>query len=239
MRLIGQMVAVALAAFPPFPVGTAAAMQSNAYTEAGFRAYLPRLRAEAQRAGISQRTIDLAFSNLEFSARTIELDQGQPGGAAGNSAIPPFEPYRRRHVNDALINRGRQVYSNHAARLTDIGRRYGVAPTVMLAIFGHETSYGAVTGDFDLLNSLASLAYEGRRRELFTDEFIATLRLMDRGFSRSQLKGSWAGATGYPQFLPSVYLRVAVDGDANARSVCEFRRNVFSFRSPAGARFFA
>src|SRR3546814_86361 len=80
---------------------------------------------------------------------------------------------------------------------------------------GHETSYGAVTGDFDLLNSLASLAYEGRRRTLFSDEFVATLKLIDRGIPRSRLKGSWAGATGYPQFLPSVYLRLAVDCDGD------------------------
>ena len=219
MRLVEQMVALALAAFPPYHAGTAAmAMQSGAYTEAGFRAFVPQLRAEAQREGITQRTIDVAFSNLQFSPRTIELDQAQPGGTAGNAAIPPFEPYRRRHVSPALISRGKQVYSNNAARLTDIGRRYGVSPTVMLAIFGHETSYGSVTGDFDLLNSLASLAYEGRRRELFTDEFIATLRMMDRGYPRSQLKGSWAGATGYPQFLPSVYLRVAADGDGDGRA---------------------
>jgi hypothetical protein len=102
--------------------------------------------------------------------------------------------------------------------LRDIERRYGVEPSVMMAIFGHETSYGVITGDFDLLNSLASLAYEGRRRDLFADEFIATLKMMDRGYSRSQLKGSWAGATGYPQFLPSVYLRVAADGDGDGRA---------------------
>ena len=219
MRLLEQMVALALSAFPPYHAGTAAAtMQSGVYSEAGFRAYLPQLRAEAQRAGISQRTIDQAFFNLQFSPRTIELDQAQPGGTAGNPAIPPFEPYRREHVTPALIGRGKQVYSANASRLVDIGRRYGVQPTVILAIFGHETSYGAVTGNFDLLNSLASLAYEGRRRQLFTDEFIATLRLMDRGYSRSQLKGSWAGATGYPQFLPSVYLRVAADGDGDGRA---------------------
>jgi membrane-bound lytic murein transglycosylase B len=87
-----------------------------------------------------------------------------------------------------------------------------------MAIYGHETSYGAVTGDFDLANSLATLAYEGRRRQLFADEFIATLRLMDRGYPRSQLKGSWAGATGYPQFLPSMFLRLGVDGDGDGRS---------------------
>jgi membrane-bound lytic murein transglycosylase B len=102
--------------------------------------------------------------------------------------------------------------------LNEIGRRYGVEPSVMVAIWGKETSYGVVTGDFDLLNSLASLAYEGRRRELFADEFVATLKMMERGFPRSQLKGSWAGATGYPQFLPSVYLRLAVDGDGDGRA---------------------
>jgi lytic murein transglycosylase len=219
MRLLDQMVALALAAFPPYHTGTAAAaMQNTSVSEAGFQAYLPQLRNEAQRAGISQRTIDTAFSNMQFSPRTVELDRAQPGGAAGNPAIPPFAPYRRDHVTPALIGNGKRVYASNAARLNDIARRYGVEPTVMLAIFGHETSYGVVTGNFDLLNSLASLAYEGRRRQLFTDEFIATLKLMDRGYPRSQLKGSWAGATGYPQFLPSVYLRVAADGDGDGRA---------------------
>ena len=91
-------------------------------------------------------------------------------------------------------------------------------PSVLIAIWGKETSYGSITGDFDLLNSLASLAYEGRRRQLFTDEFIATLRMMDRGFPRSQLLGSWAGATGQSQFLPSVYIRLGVDGDGDGRA---------------------
>jgi lytic murein transglycosylase len=219
MRFVHQMMMLALAAFPPFSAGPAAAqVRAGPFTEAGFRAYLPQLRARAERSGVSPRTIDLAFSNLQFSPRTIELDQAQPGGAAGSSAIPPFEPYRRQHVSAPLISRGQRIYSENLSQLNAIGRRYGVEPSIMLAIFGHETSYGSVTGDFDLLNSLASLAYEGRRRELFADEFVATLKAMDRGIPRSQLKGSWAGATGYPQFLPSVYLRLAVDGDGDGRA---------------------
>ena len=83
---------------------------------------------------------------------------------------------------------------------------------------GHETNYGAYTGNFDLLRSLASLAYEGRRRPLFEGEFIAALKMMDRGVTRDQLKGSWAGATGNPQFLPSIYLRLARDGDGDRRA---------------------
>ena len=85
----------------------------------------------------------------------------------------------------------------------------------MVAIWGHETNYGRVMGNFDLPRALASLAYEGRRRELFAGEFIATLKMIDRGVPREKLVGSWAGAFGGPQFLPSVYLRLARDGDGD------------------------
>lgn len=201
-----------------FEIESPAAAQSAGLSEAGFRAYLPRLRAEAERAGVSRATLDRVFPTLTFSPRTVELDRGQPGGVSGASPTPPFAPYRRRHLTQGLIDRGRARYTANIGRLSDIGRRYGVSPSVLVAIWGKETSYGSITGDFDLLNSLASLAYEGRRRQLFTQEFIATLRMMDRGFPRSQLKGSWAGATGHPQFLPSVYVRLAVDGDGDGRA---------------------
>jgi lytic murein transglycosylase len=189
--------------------------QNPRYTEQGFRDYLPQLRAQALASGVSRRTVEDVFPTLVFSARTIELDQAQPGGTSGSTATPPFEPYRQRHVNPALISGGARRYAANLPRLNEIGRRYGVEPSVLVAIWGHETSYGAVTGNFDLLNSLASLSYEGRRRALFSGEFIAALKMIDRGVPRSRLKGSWAGATGYPQFLPSVYLRLAVDGDGD------------------------
>lgn len=219
MRLVAQVMAIAFAAFPPFSAGGSAAVaQMTPVSEAGFQAYLPQLRAQAQAAGVSQRTLDQIFPTLQFSSRTVELDRAQPGGTAGNPAIPPFAPYARQHVTPALISRGQQRYADNIGRLNEIGRRYGVDPSVLVAIWGKETSYGTVTGDFDLLNSLASLAYEGRRRQLFADEFIATLKMYERGFPRSQLKGSWAGATGHPQFLPTVYLRLAVDGDGDGRA---------------------
>jgi lytic murein transglycosylase len=195
-----------------------AQIRSGPVSAAGFQDYLPQLRARALAEGVSRRTVDEVFPALTFSARTIQLDGGQPGGAAGSTATPPFAPYRRQHVNAALIANGQRRYQGMFSRLQEIGRRYGVAPSVLVAIWGHETSYGAVTGNFDLLDSLASLAYEGRRRELFASEFVAALKMLDRGVPRSRLKGSWAGATGYPQFLPSVYLRLAVDGDGDGRS---------------------
>jgi lytic murein transglycosylase len=217
MRLLSQMVAIALAAFPPFAGGTAQA-QVAVVSEEGFQDYLPQLRAQAQAAGVSQRTLDQIFPTLQLSRRAIELDRAQPGGTAGNSAVPPFAPYLAQHVSPTLISRGRQRYSENVSRLNEIGRRYGVEPSVLVAIWGKETSYGGGMGDFDLPNALASLAYEGRRRQLFSEEFIATLKMYERGFPRSQLKGSWAGAFGHPQFLPSVYLRLGVDGDGDGRS---------------------
>lgn len=213
-----RSIILAAAACLLLPVASSPVLAQPSHSEQGFQAYLPILRAQALAAGVSRQTIDRVFPSLSFSARTIELDRAQPGGTAGNPAIPPFAPYMRRHVTPQLISRGSDRYAANRAQLMEIGRRYGVTPSVLVAIWGHETSYGAVTGDFDLLNSLASLAYEGRRRDLFSGEFIAALKLMDRGVSRQQLKGSWAGATGHPQFLPSVYLRLAVDGDGNGRA---------------------
>ena len=200
------------------PNGGAVQAQTPGYSTAGFQAYLPELRAQALAQGVSRSTIDRVFPTLQFSARTIELDQAQPGGTSGSTATPPFAPYRARHVNAALISGGARRYAQNLPRLQEIGRRYGVTPSVLIAIWGHETSYGAVTGNFDLLSSLATLAYEGRRRDLFAGEFVAGLKMIERGVPRSTLKGSWAGATGYPQFLPSVWLRVGADGDGDGRA---------------------
>ena len=216
MRFSRGMAALALAA-AIVPLAGPAKAQSG-LSQSGFEAYLPQLEAQARRAGVSPGTIRSVFPDLVFSPRTIELDRAQPGGRPGSNPNPPFAPYRARHVTPALIAGGRRNYAANLERLREIGRRYGVAPSVLVAIWGHETSYGAVTGNFDLLNSLASLAYEGRRRQLFSDEFVAALKMIDRGVPRYRLKGSWAGATGHPQFLPSVWLRLARDGDGDGRA---------------------
>ncbi|MGE0178795.1 MAG: lytic transglycosylase domain-containing protein [Sphingomonas sp.] len=215
-----QMIRIAMAGLS-LAFAAAPAIAQTGVSEAGFQAYLPVLRAEARRAGISQATIDRVFPTLTFSSRTISLDRSQPGGTPGGARSnpnPPYAPYRARHITQALIDRGRSRYAANAARLNEIGRRYGVPPAIVIAIWGKETGYGTIMGNFDLLNSLASLAYEGRRRALFTGEFVATLQMLDRGFPRSTLQGSWAGATGHPQFLPSVYIRLAVDGDGDGRA---------------------
>jgi membrane-bound lytic murein transglycosylase B len=183
--------------------------------EAGFQGYLQLLSARARAEGVREATIQRMTAGLTFNPRVIALDRSQPGASATTSAVPAFAPYRRTHVDATRIAGGRAMYGNVASLIPAVEARFGVPAPILLAIWGHETNYGRYTGDFDLARSLATLAFEGRRRGLFADEFVALLKMADRGVPRERLTGSWAGAFGNPQFLPSMYLRLAVDGDGD------------------------
>ncbi|WP_336512013.1 lytic murein transglycosylase [Sphingomonas arenae] len=194
-----------------------AAVQPSPVT--GFEAYKARLAALARASGVREATIQAVLPSLTINARVVQLDRSQPGGIPDprriNEPPPPFAPYRRQHVTADLIQRGAARFSALWPHLYRIEQRYGVEPQVLMAIYGHETSYGRITGNFDLIQALATLAYEGRRRSFFEEEFVAALRLLDVGYPRWRLRGSWAGATGYPQFMPSNVLRLRADGDGD------------------------
>ena len=200
---------------PLAPLRLQAAPQMLRPAATGFEGYKLRLAQRARSEGVREATIAATIPGLTLNSRVVSLDRTQPGGINNPNAYPPFAPYRRQHVNPSLISRGQARYRANTARLAAVERRFGVEASVLMSIYGHETSYGSVTGGFDLLPALATLAYEGRRRALFEAEFIAALKLLDRGTPRTRLKGSWAGATGYPQFMPSAVLRLAVDGDGD------------------------
>jgi lytic murein transglycosylase len=202
---------VLLAAMLALPSARSAAQSGG---DEGFQAYLQLVAARARAEGVSEATIVRMTSGLTLNPRVIQLDGAQPGSSR-SAGPPPFAPYRRRHVDAARIGGGRSMYGQVAGLLPRIEAAYGVPGKILLSIWGHETNYGSYTGDFDLARSLATLAYEGRRRDLFEGEFIALLKMVDRGVPRGRLKGSWAGAFGNPQFLPSVYLTTAVDGDGD------------------------
>ena len=198
----------------PQPV-QAAPVQPVFSQPTGFAAYKLYLAGLARSAGVREATIQANVPGLELNTRAMQLDRAQPGGPPNSNYIPLFSPYRTRHVTTNLIRRGQARYSSVYGRLAQVQARYGVDPGVIMAIYGHETSYGAVVGGFDLLEALASLAYEGRRRAMFETEFVSALKLIDMGVPRWRLKGSYAGATGYPQFMPSVVLRLRADGDGD------------------------
>jgi membrane-bound lytic murein transglycosylase B len=191
--------------------------KASAQGNEGFPQFAQRLGARALSEGVSQATVNAVIPTLVLNQRAIALDQAQPGGTP-NGPTPKFAPYRAKHVDSARIGEGRGKYQALRGMLSRVENETGVPESMMVAIWGHETNYGKVMGNFDLAEALATLAYEGRRRELFSVEFIAVLKMMDRGFPRWKLKGSWAGATGHPQFLPSVYLKLARDGDGDGRA---------------------
>lgn len=190
---------------------------AQAQEDLGFDAYLQLLIARARAEGVSESTLTRMTAGLEPNYRVIELDRNQPG-APTSTGYPPLAPYIARHVDSARIMGGRRAYSQYSGTIRSIERQYGVPGEILVAIWGHETAYGAVKGGFDLSRALATMAWEGRRRDLFASEWVALMKVADKGYSRSELKGSWAGAFGNPQFLPSVYLRLAADGNGDGRA---------------------
>ena len=177
--------------------------------------YKLRLAALARQQGVRDATIQSNVYALTVNQRVIELERSEPIARTSSGVVGALAPYLRSHVTASLIRRGQANYSDHYGALRQLEARFGVDPAVLMAIWGHETSYGTVTGSTDLLQALASLGYYGRRRDFFEAEFVAALKLMDQGVPRWRLKGSWAGATGYPQFMPSVALRLRADGDGD------------------------
>jgi len=190
----------------------------TAYAEpasSSWTTYKQRLAILARQQGVRESTIQQNVPDLAINQRAIEMERTEPVARSSGGVVGALGPYLRAHVTTSLIRRGQANYSNLYGGLRSIEARWGVDPAVLLAIYGHETSYGLVTGSTDLLGALASLGYYGRRREFFESEFIAALKLMDQGIPRWRLKGSWAGATGFPQFMPSVALRLRADGDGD------------------------
>lgn len=185
----------------------------DATAETGFETWLLTYRAAAQARGIRPETLDAAFAGLQFSPRVVALDRSQPDDS-GTAAL--FSDYLSKRLEPVREARGRAARERHLAKLVEIEAATGVSRSIVLGIWGMESSYGAVTGNFDVVRSLASLAYDGRRRALFAGELDAALTMIDKGLAtRERMKGSWAGAMGQPQFLPSSFVASAIDGDGD------------------------
>jgi membrane-bound lytic murein transglycosylase B len=180
----------------------------------GFQKYLAEVKGRAVAAGVSPIVAERVLSSLNYNDQPVRIDRTQPE-TNPNATIPSFAPYKIRHVDAARISQGRAKYTILRPTLGRIEAETGVPEEIMLSIYGNETNYGKITGNFNAPEVLASLAYEGRRRSLFEGELIAVLKMIERGVPQYAITGSWAGALGKPQFLPSVYLRLARDGDGD------------------------
>ena len=185
--------------------------------ETSFERYLDTVASKARAEGVRQSSIDSVYRGLTPNQRVLELDRENVGSGSSSSStgFPSMAAYLDRHNTQARIDGGHRTFRRLGGLASQVEREYGVPAEIVVAIWGHETAYGAVMGGFDLPRSLATLAWDGRRRALFEREFIDVLKMVDQGVPRSKLSGSWAGAFGNGQFLPSVYLRLAKDGDGD------------------------
>jgi len=176
----------------------------------GFDAWLPAFRSEAAAKGVSQRAL-AALSGVTYSQQVISLDRHQ--GHFQKS----FEEFGLPRIAQRIV-KARQMMQVHAATLQRIEAQFGVPGAVVVAIWALETDFGAVMGKQPALRSLATLAYDCRRSEKFTEELIAALKIIDRGdLTPAEMKGAWAGELGQTQFLASSYLKFAVDFDGNGK----------------------
>ena len=183
-----------------------------ATTVAGFHRWLQAFGRDALAAGIRQQTVDAVLGQAQWQPRVVELDRAQP-----EFTRTPWA-YLDSAVSPQRVAQGREQRRIHAAALEAAEQRYGVPASIITAIWGMESNYGSNFGSFSAVDALATLAYDGRRRDWARGELLAALRIVDRGdIAADALIGSWAGAMGHTQFLPSVDLAHAVDADGDGR----------------------
>jgi membrane-bound lytic murein transglycosylase B len=180
--------------------------------EAGFEACLADLQAQARSRGLAPWIVDELIPSLEQQPRVIELDRQQP------EFVQTFERYFNARVTQQRVARGRELYEKHHDFLDALTRQYGIPGHYLVAFWGLETNFGGYLGNTPTLDSLATLACDQRRSKFFTSELMTALGLVERdGLDPATMRGSWAGAMGHTQFMPSTYRRAAVDGDGDGR----------------------
>jgi lytic murein transglycosylase len=208
-RSASRACAFAIAALFALP----ALAQTCGNDASGFETWASQFRSKATAQGVSAGTASSVLSGISYDPNVIRLDRSQ------RSFKLSFEEFYAKRVSNALISRGQRQMQTHGQLLSQIEKRYGVPGSILVAIWGLETNYGADgNGGKSIVNSLATLAYDCRRSEFFQNELVAALKIVDRGdMQASALRGGWAGEIGPMQFLPSNYVKFAVDFDGDGR----------------------
>ena len=206
LRALGLLFAVAA------QIPAAAETAAPSIDASRFAQCIIELKDAARDAEISPAVIDQVLDQVELSERVLELDARQP------EFTQTFADYFNRRVTQARVDRGRELLTRHRRLLEVIRGESGVPPQYLMAFWGLETNFGSYLGKMSIPDSLATLACDERRSRYFTAELISALRIIDAGdIDLERMHGSWAGAMGHVQFMPSAYLRYAVDHDGDGR----------------------
>ena len=180
--------------------------------EEDFAACIAELKSRARSEQLPAQIIDQVLGNLQWQQRVIDLDRSQP------EFSQTFANYYNDRVTSVRIEQGRRLMYEYDDYLSDLTRKYGVPGRYLVAFWGLETNYGRYLGRMPILDSLATLACDPRRSEFFTDQLMQALALIEReSLAPSNMRGSWAGAMGHTQFMPSAYWQHAIDGDGDGK----------------------
>jgi membrane-bound lytic murein transglycosylase B len=197
------------------PIGAQVAVPAPAPAEEprpDFSEFVSSLKQQAMTAGVSEATAAAALDKLEPLEIVVERDRSQP------EVVLSTDQYVQRRLTRQFVRTAAERYKQHRAELAPIAKKFGIDSSVIVAIWGMESNFGRFTGTRPTIQALATLAWEGRRRAFFTTELINALRILDKGYIElDRMKGSWAGAMGQTQFMPSSYLAHAQDFDGDGR----------------------
>ena len=226
MTLAMAALAGCASAPPAVPQPPAAAIAGAAATESGptqtgpdeaalqrdFARWITDFSASARAAGIAEETLRVAFDEVQYLPRIVELDRAQP------EFTRTVWDYLDRAVTPQRVALGQENFSQIRAEVDAAAARYGVAPSILVAIWGIESNYGNNHGDIPTIDALATLGFDGRREDWARGQLLAALKILQNGdIDRAHMIGSWAGAMGQTQFLPSNFLAYAVDADGDGR----------------------
>ena len=198
---------------PPVTAGRSADAPADAFPQhKAFERWVTDFRTSARAADIDEATLNVAFADVRYLPRVVELDRAQP------EFTRPVWSYLDSAVSPRRVALGQDKWLQFGAEVDAAAARYGVAPAILVAIWGVESNYGSNFGSIPTVDALATLGFEGRREDWARGQLLAALRILQKGdIQRSEMMGSWAGAMGQTQFLPSVYLGYAVDADGDGR----------------------
>ncbi|QIW16149.1 lytic transglycosylase [Pasteurellaceae bacterium RH1A] len=188
-----------------------------------FNDYVNFLKSKAAGQGVSASTLNQQ-GQINYIYRAVQLDREQ-AGRRRDPSLPPLPPnpngvtnYLNKVLTQAKVNKAVELWWQYQPQLTKASQKYGVPREYLMALWGMESSFGRYQGNFDVLSVLATLAFDGRREKLFAGEFVNALKMLDnKTLTRQEMKGSWAGAMGQTQFMPTSYLKYAQDGNRDGR----------------------
>ncbi|TRY29264.1 lytic transglycosylase domain-containing protein [Aliiglaciecola sp. M165] len=177
-----------------------------------FEAYVESLKHEAKALEFSDAFLQQAFTDVTFYKRAIKADKNQPEFKI------TLDKYLKTRVPDWKVKQAVELYNTHQPLLEEIGKTYGVQPRFIVALWGNESNFGKIQGNYSIVSALSTLAYEGRREAFFKKQLFAALQILNEGhISQDKFVGSWAGAMGQSQFMPTSFLTYAEDYDKDGK----------------------